>query len=136
MENCIFCKIVKGEMPASMVYEDARILAFLDIAPVNIGHSLVIPKKHFVNIFDTPEDILYSMTKVAKKLSQSIKIGLNADGVNVTMNNDIAAGQIIFHSHIHVIPRFTNDGFGTWHGKRPYKEGEMREVAKKIIQAL
>src|SRR3989344_2473439 len=129
MENCIFCKIAKGEIPSNKVYEYENVVAFLDIAPVNIGHSLVISKKHFTNIYDMPEEILSGMMKAAKNISRTIKSELKADGINVTMNNDPAAGQIILHAHIHVIPRFQNDGFGVWRGKRPYKEGEANEVA-------
>lgn len=136
MENCIFCKIVKGEVPSHKIYENDEVLAFLDINPVNIGHSLIIPKKHFVNIYETPENILVDMFKAAKIISKAIKSELKADGINITMNNDSAAGQIIFHSHIHVIPRMEGDGFKLWHGRRPYKEGEAAEIAQKITQAL
>ncbi|MBI2627590.1 HIT family protein [Candidatus Nomurabacteria bacterium] len=136
MSDCIFCKIVKGEIPCQKVYEDKTTLAFLDITPVNIGHSLVIPRKHYINIYETPEEILLDMMKTVKKISHAIKEGLNADGINVTINNDPAAGQAVFHSHIHVIPRIANDGFGSWHGKRLYQKGEEKVVVKKITQAL
>ena len=136
MENCIFCKIVKGEIPSSKVYEDSEVLAFLDIAPVNIGHALVIPKKHFVNIHDTPEEILGYMMRVAKNIAKAIKETTGAEGINININNEPAAGQIIFHTHLHVIPRYAADGFKLWHGRRGYEEGEKDEVAKKIIQAL
>lgn len=136
MKDCIFCKIVKGEIPANKIYEDKTTLAFLDISPVNIGHALVIPKEHFVNIYETPEEIMTDMVKTVKKISHAIKKGLKADGINVTMNNDPAAGQVVFHSHIHVIPRIANDGFGLWHGKSSYQEGEKEIVVQKITQAL
>ena len=136
MENCIFCKIVKGEIPANKVYEDDTTLAFLDIEPVNLGHSLVIPKKHYVNIYETPEETIAAMMKVVKLLSGAIKKGLKADGINVAMNNDPAAGQIVLHSHIHIIPRIKNDGFGPWRGARKYNEGEKEEIAQKISSAL
>ena len=136
MNDCIFCKIIKGEIPSTKIYENEDVYAFLDIAPINIGHTLVIPKKHFVNIYETPEDIMLSMMKATKIISKAIKSELNADGINITMNNDLAAGQIIFHSHIHIIPRTTDDGFSLWHGKRPYHEGESQGVASNIIQAL
>ena len=132
MDDCIFCKIVKGKIPSTKVYEDENTLAFLDIKPINIGHTLVIPKKHFKNIYETPDDVLSELIRVSKKLSIALKKSLSADGINVTMNNDPASGQIIFHTHIHVIPRMKNDGFGVWHGKRDYGEGEKEEVAGKI----
>lgn len=136
MENCIFCKIVKGELPSTKLYEDDHVLAFLDIDPVNLGHTLVIPKKHYVNIYETPEHNLIEMMKVVKKLSEAIKNGLKSDGINVTMNNDPAAGQVVFHSHIHIIPRITDDGFGVWKGKTPYKGNQKEDMAKEIIRAL
>ena len=135
-ESCIFCKIVKGEIPCAKIYENESVLCFLDIKPVNIGHALVIPKTHYMDIYETPEEILSEMMKTAKKISIALKQVLGADGVNVCMNNESAAGQIIFHSHIHVMPRIAGDGFGPWQGKRDYQEGEMDEVAKKISQEL
>ncbi|MEO5635154.1 MAG: HIT family protein [Candidatus Paceibacterota bacterium] len=136
MEDCIFCKIIKGEIPSSKIYEDENVLAFLDIAPVNIGHTLIVPKKHFPNIYETPDEVLMQIMKVAKKISKAVKSEMKADGVNVTMNNDPAAGQVIFHTHLHIIPRKKDDGFGMWHGRRPYAQGEKEEIAKKIISAI
>lgn len=133
--DCIFCKIVEGSIPSTKVYEDAKMLAFLDISPVNTGHTLVIPKTHYPNIYETPEDVMAEMMKVAKKISIALK-ALDADGVNVNMNNNFAAGQVIFHSKIHVIPRFSNDGLEVWKGKRTYQPGEASEVAQKIISML
>lgn len=136
MTDCIFCKIVNKEIPAEIIYEDKEVLAFLDIAPVNIGHTLVIPKKHFKNIYETPDESLTEIIKTVKKIAKAIKSEMKADGVNITMNNDPAAGQVIFHSHVHIIPRTENDGFGLWRGRRPYNEGEKERVAKQIISAL
>lgn len=136
MTDCIFCKIVAGTLPSSKVYEDGEVLAFLDIAPVNIGHTLVIPKKHFVDIHDTPETTLCAMMHAAKKVAKAIKKMVGAEGINININNEPAAGQIIFHTHLHVIPRYTEDGFKLWHGRRGYNEGERDEIAQKITQAL
>lgn len=136
MDNCIFCKIVTGEISSYKIYENENILAFLDIAPVNIGHTLVIPKKHFINIYETPDELLVEMTQVVKKISVAIKSKLRVDGVNIAMNNDLAAGQVIFHSHIHVIPRIKDDGFALWHGKRPYNEGEAKKIMNLITEGL
>jgi len=135
MENCIFCKIVKNEIPATKLYEDDKIVAFLDIAPVNIGHSLIIPKNHYPNIYETPEDVMADMMRIATKISKALK-SFPVDGVNITMNNDSAAGQIIFHSHVHVIPRYADDGLGMWKSRRGYNDGEKEETAKKITEAL
>jgi len=134
MENCIFCKISKGEIPCNKIYEDKLTLAFLDINPVNIGHTLIIPKKHFENIYDVPEDTVTHIMKVAKKISIAIK-KLGSDGINIGINNGKAAGQIVFHFHIHIIPRFLGDNLPPWPARTP-KKGEIKEIAKKIISML
>lgn len=133
--ECIFCKIVEGTVPSTKIYEDESVLAFLDVNPVNVGHTLVIPKGHFKNIYETPYEIIANMIKTVKNLSEALK-KTGAEGVNVAMNNDTAAGQVVFHSHVHVIPRYVNDGFELWHGKRGYEEGEAQQVAKKISESL
>ena len=132
MTTCLFCKIIVGEIPAQKIYEDEHIIAFLDIHPVNIGHTLVIPKKHFANLYETPNETLAHMMVVVKKLSIAVKSSLGADGINIEMNNDPIAGQIIFHTHLHIVPRFDGDGFRHWHGARDYNRGEDADVAQKI----
>lgn len=136
MNDCLFCKIITGEIPSTKVYEDETVLAFLDIHPVNIGHTLVIPKTHYTSLYETPDEILAHIIAVAKKLSIAIKGALTADGINIEMNNDAPAGQVIFHTHIHIIPRFSGDGFTHWHGARGYNKGEADEVALKITANL
>lgn len=130
--SCLFCKIIAGEIPAQKVCEDDTVLAFLDIHPVNIGHTLVIPKTHHTNLYDTPDETLARMMTIVKKLSIAIKSAMDADGINIEMNNDPVAGQIIFHSHMHIVPRLEGDGFKHWRGARDYTEGEDIEVAQKI----
>jgi len=132
MESCLFCKIVAREIPSTIVYEDDAVFAFLDIHPVNIGHVLIVPKAHHANLYETPDETIAHMMVVAKKHSIAVKSALNADGINIEMNNDGPAGQIIFHTHLHIIPRFEGDGFTHWHGAREYNEGEADEVALKI----
>lgn len=134
-KKCIFCSIVSGERTADKVYEDENVIAFLDIRPVNPGHTLVIPKVHFESIYSTPDDVLSYLLPAAKKIALAIKKGLGADGVNIIMNNDPAAGQIIEHTHLHVIPRSNTDGLAHW-PSRPYTEGESAKVADKIKSAL
>lgn len=134
--DCLFCNIVSGAIPSTKVYEDDVVFAFLDIHPVNIGHTLVIPKTHHTNLYDTEDVTLAHMMTTVKKLSVAIKSALNADGVNIEMNNDPVAGQIIFHAHLHIVPRFEGDGFKHWHGARDYNKGEDVEVAQKISAAL
>jgi histidine triad (HIT) family protein len=105
-EACIFCKIVRKEAPASVVYEDAQVIAFTDIRPVNEGHTLVIPKKHYEDIFDTPDDLLEATHRVTKKVAVAVKKATKADGISIVQQNGKAAGQEIFHLHVHIIPRF------------------------------
>ncbi len=133
--NCLFCKIVVGEIPAEKVYEDADTLAFLDIKPVNPGHTLVIPKEHYENILTAPEDVLMKMMATVKKVAHAFKDGLGVDDFNLAMNNGPHAGQVVFHAHLHVMPRHAGDGYELWHG-RPYAEGEMKEYAQKLKKAL
>ena len=133
--NCIFCKIIDGEIPATRIYEDEHVLAFLDITPVNPGHTLVIPKAHYENMFAVPEDMILEMMRAVKKIAHGIKDGLGVGSMNVAMNNGIHSGQTVFHSHIHLIPRHENDGHGVWKGT-PYKDGQAAEVAEHIKKAL
>jgi histidine triad (HIT) family protein len=129
--SCIFCKIIAGEIPSYKVYEDDNSLAFLDIAPVNPGHTLVVSKKHFVNLEDTPEGILCQVISAVKKVGRAIKDGLGAEGYNINVNNDPVAGQIIPHLHFHIIPRRDGDGLKSWEQGK-YKEGKAEEISKKI----
>ncbi len=130
-ENCIFCKIVAGEIPATKIYEDDYTIAFLSTQPNNPGHALVIPKDHFENIYGLPDETLCRMIITVKKVALAIKNGINADGINLGMNNEVPAGQAIFHAHIHIIPRKENDGLISWTTKA-YLPGEADEVAMKI----
>ena len=135
MDDCIFCKIVTGEIPSTKVYEDADTLAFLDIRPVNPGHTLVIPKAHYRNILDIPEDVFLHVARTLRKVAPAVKAGVGAEGVNVSSSHEPIAGQEVFHLHFHVIPRFPGDGLAHWPHKE-YAEGEARAVAEKIRRAL
>lgn len=133
--DCIFCRIIAGEIPSTKIYEDDNVLAFLDIAPVNPGHTLVIPKNHYANLEEVPVDVLGEVIKAVKKIGQALKIGLNVKGYNVIENNDPIAGQIINHLHFHIIPRHENDNLHLW-PQQEYQAGEMDEVAEKIIKVI
>ncbi len=109
-ENCLFCKIIKKEIPAEIVYEDNATLAFLDINPRNPGHVLVIPKTHYVEIFDISDGELGTLVTSVKKLATAARDGMKADGVSISQSNGAAAGQVISHLHFHVIPRFASEG--------------------------
>lgn len=135
-DGCIFCKIVKGELPSFKIYEDEKTLAFLDIHPVNPGHTLVIPKAEDTrNIFDIDASDWIATTETARKVAHAVEKGMGADGVNIMMNNRSNAGQVIDHPHIHVIPRFKGDGLTQWK-HNSYKEGEADAALEKIRSAL
>ncbi|MBI2664306.1 HIT family protein [Candidatus Woesearchaeota archaeon] len=136
MKDCIFCKIVKGDVAAYKLYEDDDIISFLDIFPIHPGHALVVPKKHSVDIFDTDEETMGKMMKVAKKLSPSVMKGTKANGINIGMNNRAAAGQEVLHAHVHIIPRYDDDGLKAW-SKNLFKDDkhkkELYEAIKKEL---
>lgn len=134
--DCLFCKIASGEIPANILYEDGDVVAFLDIRPVNPGHTLVIPKQHAHDIFDIRPEAYAAVSKTAQKMAHAISKALSPDGVNIHMNNKPAAGQVIFHAHVHVIPRFENDGYKMWHGRDIGNEETTREIQQKIREAL
>lgn len=131
MSDCIFCKIIRGELPSSKVYEDEDILAILDIKPTNHGHTLIFPKTHSKNIEETSEETLAKLIKVVKKVGKSIKENLPAASYNVCENNDEAAGQVIPHLHFHVVPRHRDDGIRMW-PQRSYPDGREAEILEKI----
>ena len=136
MNECVFCKIVKEEIPSDKIYEDDNFFAFLDINPNNPGHTLVIPKNHYENIYNLPDEILKNIAPLIKKIAIAVKKGVNADGINIIMNNDIAAGQIVPHAHFHVIPRFADDGLRHWPRKSYSNKEEVAKTAGKIKKEL
>ena len=133
--DCIFCKIVAGEIPSFKVYEDERIVAFLDIRPVNPGHTLIVPKTHSKNIFDIVAEDWTAIADVARILAIAIEKAVSADGINIAMNNRPDAGQLVDHAHVHLIPRKKGDGLKLW-PQHPYPEGEAEKTAEKIRSAL
>jgi histidine triad (HIT) family protein len=133
---CIFCKIAKKEIPSeTIVYENDKIMAFLDINPTNPGHTLVIPKEHYPNLLETPDDVLKELITAVRKVAKAVKEGVNADGINISINTEKAAGQIIFHTHVHIIPRFKHDGLKMW-PQKPYQPGQAENIKKEIIKHL
>lgn len=107
--NCIFCKIINGDIPSKKIYEDDICLVILDISQATKGHMLVIPKTHYQNIIECDEETNKHLFSIAKKMAQRTLDVLKADGVNILVNTNEVAGQSVFHFHIHVIPRYTND---------------------------
>lgn len=133
--NCIFCKIAAKELPAVIIYEDDKYLAFLDIHPVNPGHTLVIPREHYQDFLSTPDELACATYKVARKIAPAILAGVAATDFNLGVNNGPAAGQVIMHTHLHLIPRFYHDGHVMWHGT-DYAEGEMQAIGDRIRAKL
>ena len=114
-ENCIFCKIAAGEIPSVTLYEDEDCRVIFDINPAAKGHAILLPKTHAANIFELPDDMTARVFVTAKKVAAALVKTLGCDGINILQNNGIAAGQTVFHFHIHLIPRWNNDGAGlTW----------------------
>ncbi len=134
-ENCVFCKIARKEIPSDKIYEDKNFFAFLDATPVNPGHTLLIPKKHYENLYGLPDELLSKMAPIIKKMAIAVKKGADAEGINIGMNNEVAAGQIIPHAHFHIIPRFSGDGHRHWKGGS-YSKREAEEIAGKIKENL
>ena len=134
-DECIFCRIIKGEIPSSKIYEDEKVYAFLDIQPVNKGHTLVIPKNHSLDLTDMDDEDVCAVFRTAKKLAPAILKATGATGFNLGMNNKKSAGQLVMHSHLHIIPRFDDDGLKHWPGKE-YKEGEAEKTKDAITKQL
>ena len=136
MSHCIFCKIINKELPADIVYENDHVLAFLDIAPINKGHTLVIPKSHHSSITTPSEDELMNMMKVASQIGRALMKGCDYDGFNLHLANGNCAGQVVDHAHLHVIPRIGTDGFHwNWRSFK-YEDGEKLELIDKINAKL
>jgi histidine triad (HIT) family protein len=133
--DCLFCKIVEGSIPSNKVYETDNILAFLDITPVNEGHTLVIPKTHYENLFEIPDETLSTIALELKHLGSAVQKATNAGGINIAMNNREAAGQIVPHAHFHIIPRYIADGQKLMHGRK-YAEGRIDIVAENIKKEI
>ena len=130
--QCIFCKIVRGEIPCHEIYSDDNVLAFLDIAPVAPGHALVIPKAHHATLFDIPAELGSRLTQALQTVGRAVMQTTRADGINVGMNINEAAGQLVFHAHYHLIPRFKDDGLELW----PQTPADDHEQLAKLAQAM
>lgn len=135
-ENCIFCKLANGDIPTATVYEDEYLRAIMDAAPANKGHIIILPKSHAANIYELEDEYVSRAFVLAKKLAVALKELTGCDGVNILQNNGEAAGQTVFHFHVHVIPRFKDDDCTIVWKPTSYEDGEASEVAKKIAELL
>ena len=135
-DSCIFCRIIKGEIPGTRVYEDDDVLAFLDINPVALGHTLVIPKGHYETLLDIPDDLGAKLLPALSRIGRAVMAATKADGFNCMQNNFAASGQMVFHSHWHVIPRFEGDGLKHWPQKSNVDAAALQAVAEAIRAAF
>lgn len=135
-DECIFCKIVKGELPTDKIYEDDLVLSTLDIKPVSPGHTLIIPKEHFNTILDLPEELLCEVMKRVHKIAKVVIKAVNASGFNMIVNSGRTAEQLIDHVHVHIIPRFKGDNIRYTHPPIQYLEGEKEKIMEKIKSIL
>lgn len=133
--DCVFCKIISGHIPSFKVYEDDAVMAFLDIKPVNPGHTLVVPKKHSSGFHDADPETLSRLILATQKVANAIAAAMGTSGFNLEENNGSIAGQVIPHLHFHVVPRRPDDGLKHWPGS-PYGEGEIAAIQEKIRSAL
>ena len=130
--NCIFCKIANGEIPSTTLYEDEDFRVILDLGPATRGHALLLPKNHFANLFELDDETAQKAILVAKKMAGKMKAALGADGFNLVQNNGEAAGQTVFHFHMHLIPRYENDNAGIlWEPGETTPE-DMAEVKRLV----
>jgi len=137
--NCIFCKIINGEIPSAKVYEDENVYAFLDISQVTKGHTLVIPKEHYANVFELPEDVAGKLFSAVPKIANAVREAYQPIGLNLLNNNGEAAMQTVFHYHIHILPRYgKGDGFGlVWKPHNDdYTFDDLQTIASEIAQKL
>ncbi len=131
----VFAKIIRKELPAEIIYETETVIAFLDIEPSGKGHTLVVPKIWSEHVFSISKEAWGEVMEVVRMLAPKVRDAVHADGVNILVNGGSEAGQVVPHTHAHLIPRFAGDGLKHWPGK-PYKEGEIHVVAEAIRKAL
>ena len=135
-DNCIFCKLANGEIPTATLYEDDEFRVILDLGPATKGHALILPKEHYANLYEIPEEVAADAMKLAKKLAKKMKDNLECDGFNLVQNNGEVAGQTVFHFHMHLIPRYKNDGNEDkicWNHLE-LSDSELEEIHQKLIK--
>lgn len=127
-ESCVFCKIARKQASASLVYEDEKVIAFLDTKPLNEGHTLVIPKEHYETIYEIPEEQIAYLHRIVKRTALAVKKATRADGISIFQQNGKAAGQEIFHLHVHVVPRYE--------GQKLPRFGEIPEASREKLNQV
>lgn len=134
MGDCIFCKIANGEIPSKALYEDEQFKVILDLGPATKGHALILPKEHYANLFELPEETASDAMKLAKKMAGIMKEKLGADGFNLVQNNGETAGQTVMHFHLHLIPRYKDDGQHILWEPGIATQEELEAVQKQITE--
>ncbi len=135
-DSCTFCRIVRKKAPASIVFEDEQVLAFLDIKPLNTGHTLVIPKEHHETIFDVSEELVAYLHGVTKRVALAVKKATRADGISIFQQNGKAAGQQIFHFHVHVVPRYQGQKLAHFGETSETDREKLEQTATEIKQCM
>lgn len=135
-DDCIFCKLANGVFPTNKIYEDDDFTVILDASPANEGHALILPKQHYANLFEIDDEVSAKVFPLAKRVATALKEEFDCDGVNVVQNNGEAAGQTVFHFHVHVIPRYDNDDFKIgWPQNEPDSDAQAA-LAKRLVAKL
>jgi len=136
VDDCLFCKMVAGQIPVTKIYEDEFVLVFLDIGPISDGHTLVIPKQHFERLHECPSELLGQVASRLGKIAKAVAVGMNSQGYNVLCNNGRPAGQHVEHLHFHIIPRNAGDGLLDRWPSYKYSQGKIEKIAAKICKNL
>lgn len=132
-ESCIFCKLAAGEIPSTTLYEDENFRVILDLSPAAKGHALIIPKEHYRNLYDLDEKLAAEVLVLAKKMVVKLKGILDCDGYNIVQNNEEAAGQTVFHFHMHLIPRYKGDNVGLGWKMGKLSDADKEEILSKVM---
>lgn len=130
--SCIFCKIISGDIPSTVLYEDDCFKVIMDISPASKGHTIILTKEHFENLYELKDEVAKKLLIIARKIATAMKAELNCDGINLLQNNGKVAGQSVFHIHFHLIPRYKDDNVSISWTPGEYKDGEAAELAKRI----
>lgn len=133
-DNCIFCKLANGEFPSKSIYEDFKFKVILDLSPATKGHALILPKDHYENIYDLPDELAADMIQLAKKMTITMTDKLHCEGFNLVQNNGIIAGQTVFHFHMHLIPRYKDDNQDISWVSKETTDDELEKTRQEIIK--
>ncbi|MGN0325496.1 MAG: HIT family protein [Lachnospiraceae bacterium] len=133
-DSCIFCKIANGEIPSKTIYEDQEFRVILDLGPATRGHALILPKEHYANLYELPEETAAKVMVLAKKMAAQMTTNLSCDGFNIVQNNGETAGQTVMHYHLHLIPRYKNDGQNILWKPTEVSQEELEEIKNQILK--